>query len=120
MTQHFLTPKTPERADVIMVGYDGPLSTFFAQVYKQTDDEPVWVPWEGCTPGQLLYAYEVLDLVGDHAYIPDGLCDALDDDLEAGQRGSQEASAVTRWSATGRAEAEPQADTRGEDHSVDG
>lgn len=115
MTQHFLTPKNPEQADVIIVGYDPPLSTFFAQVYKQTDDEPAWVLWEGCRPGQLAYAYEVLDLVSGHAYIPDGLWDELDDDqLVKAQRTPREAGAVTRWSATGRVEAEPQADTRGE------
>ena len=112
MTQHFLTPKNPKTADVVMIGHDRMLSTFFAQVYKETGDDPNFVLWEGCARGQLPYADQVIDLVRDHAHIPDELWEALDDDRACAPfRTPEEANAVTRWSATGRVEPEHQADS---------
>lgn len=112
MTQHFLTPKNPEIANVVMIGHDRMLGTFFAQVYKDSgDDDQTWVLWEGCEYGQLPYAGQVIDLVRDHAHIPDELWEALDHDRSrASYCTSQEANAVTHWSATGRVEPERQAD----------
>lgn len=110
MTQHFLTPKNPDTANVVTIGHDRMLNTFFAQVYKDSgDDDQTWVLWEGCEYGQLPYPRSVLDLVRDHAHIPDELWDALADDKAfAAMRTSQQANAVTRWSATGRIEPERQ------------
>jgi hypothetical protein len=111
MTQHFLTPKNPEIADVILIGHDRMLDTFFAQVYKNSGDEPAWVLWKGCTRRELPYVSQVLHLVRDHAHIPDELWDALDHDRSrASYCTSQEANAVTHWSATGRIEPEHKAD----------
>lgn len=108
MTRHYLTPKDPQLADIVLVGYDRMLSTFYTQVYKRTDDDPIMLVWEGSSYGQLPRADQVIDLVRDHAHIPDDLRDALDDDrLLASLRTSRESNAVTHWSTTGRVEPAP-------------
>lgn len=108
MTRHYLTPKNPQLADVVLVGYDRMLSTFYTQVYKRTDDDPTMVVWEGDSHGQLPRTDQVIDLVRDHAYIPDELWYALDDDrFFAPGRTSQQSNAVTHWSTTGRVEPAP-------------
>ncbi|RLK58440.1 hypothetical protein [Actinokineospora cianjurensis] len=112
MTQHFLTPKDPEAANVVMIGHDRVLGTFFAQVYKDTGADPNLVLWEGSARGQLPYANQVIDLVRDHAHIPDKLWEALDHDrARAAFRTAEEANAVTHWSPTARVEPEHDADS---------
>jgi hypothetical protein len=109
MTQHYLTPTFPEIADMIMVGYDRTFASFFAQVYKDTDDEPTFIVDEGYPWAPLTNVDQVIDLVDDYAHIPDELRDALADDHTCAPTDTmEEASAVTRWSTTGRVEPERQ------------
>ncbi|SHG74168.1 hypothetical protein [Streptoalloteichus hindustanus] len=109
MTRHYLTPTTPQIADYVVVGYDRPLNTFFAQVMKEsTDDEPQCLLWKGCDDNDILNPREVIDLVRDYAHIPDALVDALTLDMLRAQYGStEENNAVTHWSRTGRINPSP-------------
>ncbi len=109
MTRHHLTPKNPETADTIVIGYDRPLRTFFAQVYKDRDDaEPTFLLMAGYQTGEHPYAHTIIDLVSEYAYIPEDLYDALDDDRACAPfRTIQEVNTVTHWSEHGLAEPVP-------------
>jgi hypothetical protein len=103
MTQHHLTPTTPDIADKVVIGYDRPLSTFFVQVYKDNDDYPDFLVWKGCTLGEISSAREAIDLVRPFAHIPDELQEALDDDLACA---AFRTNTFTRWTPNGRVEPE--------------
>lgn len=68
----------------VVVGWDPPLCTFFAQVWDQhkpeDDDEVLWI---GFTPGEIRDAKQVVDAVRPWAKIPAGLVDKLTADAEA-------------------------------------
>jgi hypothetical protein len=100
MTRHILTAKKNADVDFVVVGYDRPLSTFFAQAYKNTDGEPDFKLWVGCTLQEIPYAADLIDRVSQYAHIPADLWETLDDDrICAPFRSMDESNAVTHWSA---------------------
>lgn len=64
----------------VVVGWDPPLSTFFAQAWdltKDEDDPAAELVWIGCTPGEIRDPQQVCDAVAEWADIPDGLVQEL-------------------------------------------
>jgi len=71
----------------IAVGWDTPLSTFFAQVVdcdRHEDDPERYVRWIGCTPGEFRDPLTVIEAVKAYAVIPDDLYSSLYADAHAG------------------------------------
>lgn len=62
------------------VGWDRPLATFFAQVFRLEDGEEVAFIWEGTSSQELPTAAAALAVLGDYATIPDGLARTLETD----------------------------------------
>lgn len=64
----------------VVVGWDPPLGTFFAQVWDRRvdeDDPAAEVLWIGCTPGEIRDPQTVCDAVTRWARVPDGLAREL-------------------------------------------
>lgn len=86
MSRYELQPKsyTPRVASVV-VGWDRPLNTFFAQVFMTSGapgDEPEATIWEGTEPGQLSTAAEALALVDAYADVPADMLSRLEADRD--------------------------------------
>ncbi len=63
-----------------IVGWDPPMSTFFAQVWDRTkdeDDPDAELLWVGCTPREMNDIQQVMDAVKPWAKIPDATKRAL-------------------------------------------
>jgi hypothetical protein len=64
----------------VVVGWDPPLKTFFAQVWDRTkdEDEPgAELLWIGCSPRELNDVQQVMDAVAPWAKMPDPVKRAL-------------------------------------------
>lgn len=85
MTRHLLTPISPEISQVV-VGWDRPLQSYFAQVFSTTaDGEDDLLVWIGVLD-RITDPKIVLDAVQPYTAIPDSLGDALlGDDNRADQ-----------------------------------
>ncbi|MEU5436417.1 hypothetical protein AB0G73_23985 [Streptomyces sp. NPDC020719] len=96
MSAHELTPHSgaPEHR-IVRVGWDAALSTFFAQVLDEDDDEILDVVWLGTDPLEISDPGTVIDAVRPYANVPDNLAKALADEAAAegnrfaGRPGSQ-------------------------------
>lgn len=72
MTRHLLTPY-PDAAVEVVVGFDRPLDTYFAQVITQTPDgEDELLVWKGALE-RIPEPHQVLDAVRPYAPIPAAL-----------------------------------------------
>ncbi len=88
MSRHELEPHTAGRE--VVVGWDPPLRTFFAQVFdttKDEDDQAYELLWIGCTPGEISTAQDALQAVKPFARVPGDLEAALVAEAGGGGRG---------------------------------
>lgn len=86
MSRYELQPKsyTPRVASVV-VGWDRPLNTFFAQVFMKSGvpgDEPEATIWEGTELGQIQSAAEALALIDAYADVPADMAARLEVDRD--------------------------------------
>ncbi|MFJ5120945.1 hypothetical protein [Kitasatospora sp. NPDC088548] len=81
MSRRQLKPLPDAENLAIAIGWDGPLSTFYAQVLDiEADEEDQEVLWEGTDPYQHPDPRPLIDLLRRYAEIPDGLADDLNRD----------------------------------------
>src|SRR3546814_20395313 len=89
MSRHILTPRPGQPEIVaIVVGWDRPLQTFFAQVFARTEAEPdegeatIWV---GTEPGELATPEAAIAVIAPFADVPDTLASLPDAEMRAGR-----------------------------------
>lgn len=78
MSRHELAPRRDGLE--VVVGWDPPLCTFFAQVWDRTideDDPAAELLWVGCAPRELRDVQQVVDAVAPWALVPDSVVGAL-------------------------------------------
>lgn len=85
MSRYELTPRDdqPEIIQVV-VGWDRPLQTFFAQVFTRTEAEPEEgeaTIWLGTEPGELPTPEAAITVVAPYAEVPDTLAARLENDM---------------------------------------
>ena len=83
MSRHELSIH-PDRSDATRaaVGWDRPLATFYAQIFRRDEgeaDETAFL-WIGTYPGELKTAADALAIVAPYAVIPTGLSAELETD----------------------------------------
>ena len=86
MSRYDLKPKAGSGACRVVVGWDRPLQTFFAQVFTPTDDEPKESEptiWLGTEPGELPTPEAAFAVVVPYAEVPATLAGQLDADMRA-------------------------------------
>lgn len=65
----------------VIVGWDRPLETFFAQAFaKGEDDEDITIVWQGSYPGELPTPRSAIALIEAYCLVPDGLARQLETD----------------------------------------
>lgn len=87
MSRYELRPRA-DRPDVIKVvlGWDRPLQTYFAQVFVRTEAEPdegEATIWRGTEPGELPTAEAAIAVIAPYVEIPDDLVSKLRADVRA-------------------------------------
>lgn len=89
MSRHILTPR-PDQPEIvaIVVGWDRPLQTFFAQVFARTEagpDEGEATLWVGTEPGELATPEAAIAVIAPFADVPDTLALLLETEMRAGR-----------------------------------
>ena len=79
MSQHRLQPLSPDSPTKIVVGWDPPLRTFFAQVFSGDDGSDL-ILWTGTSFDEIPDPREVVDQVRPYAQVSDNLISMLADD----------------------------------------
>ncbi|MFC0205324.1 hypothetical protein [Novosphingobium soli] len=80
MSRHELIPLPDTHAIGGAVGWDRPLQTFFAQVYRIENGEETAFIWEGLDFRELKTPAEALRVVAPYCALPEGLAQALEVD----------------------------------------
>ncbi|QPI75523.1 hypothetical protein [Sphingobium sp. Cam5-1] len=86
MSRYLLKPKAGTDVISVVVGWDRPLQTFFAQVFTPTEEEPEEgeaTIWLGTEPGELPTPEAAIAVVAPYAEIPEALAADLDADMGA-------------------------------------
>ena len=77
MSRHELKPLEGHRAITrVVIGWDRPLRTFFAQIFERSDDpdeDDVATLWEGTDLEEIASAAQALAIVAPFAVVPNGL-----------------------------------------------
>jgi hypothetical protein len=102
MSRYELKPRPGNGVIKVVIGWDRPLQTFFAQVFTPTDEEPEEgeaTIWLGTEPGELSRPEAAIRVVDAYAEIPEDLADTLMADRDASigvKDGSHQAEAKKR------------------------
>ncbi|GAY24701.1 MULTISPECIES: hypothetical protein [Sphingobium] len=86
MSRYDLKPKAGSGACRVVVGWDRPLQTFFAQVFTPTENEPdegEATIWLGTEPGELSTPEAAIAIIAPYTEIPNGLAAELEADMRA-------------------------------------
>lgn len=102
MSRYELKPRAGNGVIKVVIGWDRPLQTFFAQVFTPTEEEPEEgeaTIWLGTEPGELSSPEAAIRVVEAYADIPETLGQSLEDDMRASvgvKDGSHQAEAKKR------------------------
>lgn len=86
MSRYELKPRPGNGVIRVVIGWDRPLQTFFAQVFTPTDDEPEEgeaTIWLGTEPGELPTPELAIRVAEAYAEIPETLAATLAADMTA-------------------------------------
>ena len=91
MSRYELRGREPHVA--VVVGWDAPLSTFFAQVWDERavefgnpDDEPEPLLWAGCHDGEIRTVEHLDRVLSPYGIVPPEIRERLDRDRAAGRK----------------------------------
>ncbi|MET0415793.1 MAG: hypothetical protein ABW022_07210 [Actinoplanes sp.] len=86
MSRHEIASPDSTNPLEVVVGWDPPLGTFFAQVWDRSldeDDPDAELLWIGCTPGEITDPRQVLNAVGAWVTVPPDLVHTLNAEAHA-------------------------------------
>jgi hypothetical protein len=79
--RHVPLKKSCTQIDRVVVGYDRPLETFFAQAIAiDADGEDVTIVWQGTYPGELPTPRSAIALIEPYCDVPEDLAKQLETD----------------------------------------